>query len=154
MTAAVNCARRNLRSTCCISSTAAFFDCKSILRKTLKQFGQVTSKYERKSRYKSSFHCVSLRKRVCFCSLLSCYVARYVSSKCASVWLFTVETLSLSPEFVLHRGKPKSISLALKLPANISVSVLYYGLTRTQEPINDELYCCVCFVLFCFFSLT
>ena len=151
MTAAVNCARRNLRSTCCISSTAAFFDCKSTLRKTLKQFGQVTSKYERKSRYKSSFHCVSLRKRVCFCSLLSCYVARYVSR---GMYLFTVETLSLSPEFVLHRGKPKSISLALKLLANISVSVLYYGLTRTQEPITDELYCCVCFVLFCFFSLT
>ena len=40
-------------------------DCKSILQKTLKQFGLVASKYERKLRYKSNFQCVSLRRRVC-----------------------------------------------------------------------------------------
>ena len=36
-------------------------DCKSILQKTLNKFGLVASKYERKSRYKSNFQCVSLR---------------------------------------------------------------------------------------------
>ena len=41
-------------------------DCKSILQKTLNQFGLVASKYERKSRYKNTFQCVSLRWRVCF----------------------------------------------------------------------------------------
>ena len=42
-------------------------DCKSILQKTLKQFGLVASKYERKSRYKSNFQCVSLCRGVCLC---------------------------------------------------------------------------------------
>ena len=64
-----------------------------------------------------SFHCVSLRRRVCFCPVMS----RDVSSKRVSVWLFTVKTLSFSPEFVLHHGKAKFISLTLnKSPANRS----------------------------------
>ena len=46
-------------------------DFKSILQKTLKQFGLVASKYERKSRYKSNFQCVSLRRRVCLCPVMS-----------------------------------------------------------------------------------
>ena len=43
--------------------------------------------------------------------LVSCYVARYVSPKCVSVWLFTVQNLlfllKFSLEFILRRGKPK-----------------------------------------------
>ena len=31
-------------------------DCKGVLQKTLKQFGLVASKYERKSTYKGNFH--------------------------------------------------------------------------------------------------
>ena len=46
-------------------------DCKSTLQKTLKQFGLAASKYERKSRYKSNFQCVSLRRRVCLCPVMS-----------------------------------------------------------------------------------
>ena len=46
-------------------------DCKSTLQKTLKQLGLVASKYERKSRYKSNFQCVSLRRRVCVCPVMS-----------------------------------------------------------------------------------
>ena len=42
-------------------------DCKSILQKTLNQIGLVDSKFERKSRYKSNFQCVSLPIRVCIC---------------------------------------------------------------------------------------
>ena len=69
-------------------------NCKSILQKTLKKFGLVASKYERKSRYESNFQCVLLRRRVCLCPDMS----RDVSPKCVSVWLFTVETLSFFPE--------------------------------------------------------
>ena len=66
-------------------------DGKSILQKTLKQFGLVTSKYERKSRYKSNFQCVSLRRRVLLCRAI-CF------SKVRFSLAFTVETLSFPPE--------------------------------------------------------
>ena len=42
-------------------------DYKSTLQKTLEQFGLVASKYERKSRYKSNFQCVSIRRQVPLC---------------------------------------------------------------------------------------
>ena len=72
-------------------------ECQSILQKTFKQFGLVASKYERKSRHKSNFQCISLLRRVCLCPVMS----RDVSPKCISVWLFTVETLSFPPEIQL-----------------------------------------------------
>ena len=46
-------------------------ECQSILQKTIKQFGVVASKYERKSRYKSNFQCVSLHSRICLCPVMS-----------------------------------------------------------------------------------
>ena len=64
-----------------------------------------------KIQIKEQFSEFSLRLTSQTSLFLSCYVARYVSPKCVSVWLFTVETLSFSPEFVLHWGKPKFISL-------------------------------------------
>ena len=117
-------------------------ECQSILQKTIKQFGVVASKYERKSRYNSNFQCVSLHSRIC----LSCYVARYVSPKCVSVWLLPSKPclfpLKSSLEFVLHRGKPKFISFSVKFPANRAnfqfyTTALYYG-PRTVLP-------CLCF---------
>ena len=91
-------------------------DCKSILQKTLNQFGLVASKYERKLRYKSNFQCVSLRRRVCFkmlrhMFLQSAFQFGFLSSKpCIFPWnlawnsLYTVEKL-------------KFISLPVKFPA-------------------------------------
>ena len=46
-------------------------ECLSILKKTFKQFRLVASKYERKSRYKNNFQCVSLLRRVCLCPVMS-----------------------------------------------------------------------------------
>ena len=46
-------------------------ECQSILQKTIKQFGVVASKYERKSRYKSNFQCVSLHSRIYLCPVMS-----------------------------------------------------------------------------------
>ena len=74
--------------------------------------------------------------------LMSCYVARYVSPKCVSVWLLTSKPclfpLKSSLEFVLHRGKPKFISFPVKFPADRSkfqfyTTALYYG-PRTVLP--------------------
>ena len=60
-----------------------------------------------------NFQRVSLRRRVCFNMLRHMFV-----QKCFLVWLFIVETLSFSLEtsleFVIHRGKPKFISLPVK----------------------------------------
>ena len=47
-------------------------DYKSVLQKTLKQFGLVASKYERKSTNNSNFQC----KRVCLCSVI-CHAIRF-----------------------------------------------------------------------------
>ena len=66
-------------------------DCKSILQKTSKQFGLVlqnTSENRHTSAIFSASH---------FAGEFA-YVARYVSPKCVSVWLFTVETLTFSPD--------------------------------------------------------
>ena len=88
-------------------------DCKSILQKTSKQFGLVlqnTSENRHTSAIFSASH---------FAGEFA-YVARYVSPKCVSVWLFTVETLTFPPiytlEFVLHHGKPTFITLPVKFP--------------------------------------
>ena len=94
-------------------------DCKSILQKTLNKFGLVASKYERKSRYKSNFQCVSLCRCVCFnmsrhMFLQSAFQFGFLSSKPS---LFPLES---SLEFVIHRGKPKFISLPVKFPADRS----------------------------------
>ena len=89
-------------------------DCKSILQKTLNQFGLVASKYERKLRYKNNFQCVSLRRRVCFNTCRP-----YASPKYVSVWLFyrwNLVFFSPSLEFVIQRGKPKFISFPVKFP--------------------------------------
>ena len=94
-------------------------ECQSILQRTFKQFGLVASKYERKSRYKSNFQCVSLLRRMCLYPV-TMYIARYVSPKCVSVWLLPSKSclfpLKCSLEFVLHRGKPKFISFPLNFP--------------------------------------
>ena len=94
-------------------------DCKSILQKSLNQFGLVASKYEQKSRYNSNFQCVSLRRRVCFnmsppMFLQSAFQFGFLSSKPC---LFPPES---GVEFVIHRGKPKFISLPVKFPADRS----------------------------------
>ena len=56
--------------------------------------------------------------------LMSCYVARYVSPKCVSVWLLPSKPclfpLKSSLEFVWHREKPKFISFPVKFPADRS----------------------------------
>ena len=90
-------------------------DCKSILQKTLNQFGLVASKYERKSRYKSNFQCVLLRRRICFnmsshVFLQSALQFGFLSSKPC---LFPVES---SLEFVIHRGKPSLLICRLNSP--------------------------------------
>ena len=97
-------------------------DCKSILQKTLKQFGLVASKYERKSRYKSNFQCVSLRRRVCLCPV---YMSRDMFLQSAFQFGFLPSKPCLFPlesslEFVLHRGKSKFNSLPVKFPADRS----------------------------------
>ena len=90
-------------------------DCKSILQKTLSQIGLVDSKFERKSRYKSNFQCVSLRRRVCFnmsrhMILQSAFQFGFLLSKPC---LFRLES---SLECVINRGKPKFSSLPVKFP--------------------------------------
>ena len=75
-----------------------------------------------KIQIKEQFPEFSLRLTSQACLFLSCYVARYVSPKCVSVWLFTVETLSFSPEFVLHWGEPKFIIISLIPRQYIKVS--------------------------------
>ena len=76
--------------------------------------------------------------------LMSCYVARYVSPKCVSVWLLPSKSclspLKSSLEFVLHRGKPKFISFPVKFPADRS-KFQFYTTAR-------ELYCRVCVFFF------
>ena len=90
-------------------------DCKSILHKTLNQFGLLASKYERKSRYKSNFRCVSLRRRVCFnmsrhMFLQNAFQFGFLSSKPC---LFP---LGCSLEFIIHRGKPSLLVCRLYSP--------------------------------------
>ena len=88
---------------------------KVFYKKTLNQIGLVDSKFERKSRYKSNFQCVSLRRRVCFnmshhMILQSAFQFGFLLSKPC---LFRLES---SLEFVINRGKPKFISLPVKFP--------------------------------------
>ena len=90
-------------------------DCKSILQKTLNQIGLVDSKFGRKSRHKSNFQCVSLRRRVCFnmsphMILQSAFQFGFLLSKPC---LFCLES---SLEFVINRGKPQIISLPVQFP--------------------------------------
>ena len=73
---------------------------------TLMQFGPVFSKKERKSRYKSNFQRVSLRKQVCLWICRAMFLQRVFQFG----FLNTVETLSFfslksSSEFVLHCEK-------------------------------------------------
>ena len=118
-------------------------DCRS---KTLKQFGPVASKYERKSRYKSIFQCISLRRQVCVCRPI------WFSRVFCSVWLFTVETsscfLKSSLEFNSHRGQPKCIGVLVSSPIDQSFcSVL--------RPRNNNLQanCTVVVVVFFFLHM-
>jgi len=119
-------------------------DCKSILQKTLNQFGLVASKYERKLRCKSKFQCISLRRRVCL------IVGRYVSPTCVSVWFLQSKPclfpLKSSLKFVLHRGKPKFISLPVKFPADRSK----FQFCATEKYNNFLANCAAVFVLLFF----
>ena len=88
-------------------------DCKSILQKTSKQFGLVLQSASENRDTRAIFSASHFAGEFA-------YVARYVSPKCVSVWLFTVETLTYPPiyslEFVLHHGKPTFITLPVKFP--------------------------------------
>ena len=126
-------------------------DCKSISQKTLNQFGLAASKFERKSRYKSNFQGVSLRRRV---ALICRSHHNYVSPKCVSVWLFILETLSFSPgiqiEFVIHRGKNKFIRLPVKFHADRSKFQFCTTTTRSKLIIifTRTVLSCLCFFFF------
>ena len=96
-------------------------DCKSILQKTLNQIGLVDSKFERKSRYKSNFQCVSLRRRVCFnmsphMILQSAFQFGFLLSKPC---LFRLES---SLEFLINRGKLASRSRKIRLKSKWNTS--------------------------------
>ena len=109
-------------------------ECQSIFQKTIKQFGLVTSKYERKSRYKSNFQCVSLHRRICLCPVMS----RDMFLQSAFQFGFLPSKPCLFPlksslEFVLHRGKPQFFSFPVKFPAN-RANFQFYTTAR-------ELYC-------------
>ena len=148
MTVAVNCARRNLSSSC-ISSTTTFFDCKSILQKTLKQFGQGTLKYERKSSYKSNFHCVSLRKRVCFCPLRCCPVMS------RDMFLQSALQFGLLPSkpCLFHLNSFATVKNPNLLVWRLNYPPIYqfqFCITAGRE-LRSVLLCLFCFVLFFFF---
>ena len=72
------------------------------------------------TRYKSSFQCVSLRRRVCF----NIYVAPCFCKVRFSLVIYrrnlVFSPLESSLEFVMHRRKPKFISLPVKFPAHRS----------------------------------
>ena len=95
-------------------------DCKSILQKTLNQFGLAASKYERKSTYKSNFQCVSLHRRVALiCRSCRMFLQRAFQFGFLS-WKPCLFLLESSLEFVTHRGKSKFISLPVKFHADRS----------------------------------
>ena len=95
-------------------------DCNSILQKTWHQFGLVASKYERKSRYKSNFRCVSLRRRVALiCRSRHMFLQKAFQFGFLS-WKPCLFLLESRLEFVIDRGKPKFISLPVKFPADRS----------------------------------
>ena len=66
-------------------------DCKSILQKTSKQFGLVLQSASENRDTRAIFSASHFAGEFA-------YVTRYVSPKGVSVWLFTVETLSFSPD--------------------------------------------------------
>ena len=101
----------NLSSTCCISSSTIVCWLQKYFTENIKAIWTSSFKIRRKIHIKGQFSEFSFRLTSQTSLFLSCYVARYVSPKCVSVWLFTVETLSFSPEFFLHWGKHKFISL-------------------------------------------
>ena len=111
MTVAVNFARRNLSFTSCISSSTTICSLQKYFTENIETIWTSSFKIRGKIQIKEQLSEFSLLLTSQTSLFLSCYVARYVSPKCVSVWLFTVETLSFSPEFVLHWGKPKFISL-------------------------------------------
>ena len=66
-------------------------DCKSILQKTSKQFGLVLQNTSENRHTRAIFSASHFAGKFA-------YVARYVSPKRVSVWLFTVETLTFPPD--------------------------------------------------------
>ena len=120
-------------------------DCKSILHKTLNKFGLLASKYERKSRYKSNFQCVLLRRRICFnmsshVFLQSALQFGFLSSKPC---LFPVES---SLEFVIHRGKPSLLICRLNSPP-IDQSFSSVLRATALSMLTRTLLSCLCFFL-------
>ena len=91
-------------------------DCKSILQKTLNQFGLVALKCERQSRYRSNFQCVSLCRRVCFYNMS---LHMFLQSASQSGFL-SLKPLESRLEFVIHCGKREFISFPVKFVADRS----------------------------------
>ena len=100
-------------------------DCKSILQKTLKQFGLAGSKYRQNWDSRAIFSAPHFAdefagpamSREMF--LQSAFQLGFLPSKPC---LFPLKS---SLEFVLYRGKPKFISLLLKFPADKSKFPFY-----------------------------
>ena len=103
----------------------------------------------RKSRYKSNFRCVSLRRRVALiCRSRHMFLQKAFQFSFLS-WKPCLFLLESRLEFVIDRGKPKFISLPVKFPADRSKfqfcttttrSTLIRIFTRTVLP-------CLCFFL-------
>ena len=124
-------------------------DCKSILQKTLNQFGLVASKYERKSRYKSNFRCVSLRRRVALiCRSRHMFLQKAFQFGFLS-WKPCLFLLESRLEFVIDRGKPKFISLPVKFPADRSKFQFCTTTTRSKliRIFTRTVLPCLCFFL-------
>ena len=120
-------------------------DCKSILQKTSNQFGLVASKSEGKSRYKSNFRCVSLRRRdALICRSRHMFLQKAFQFGFLSWKLFLQESRL---EFVIHRGKPKFISLPVKFPADRSKFQFCTTTTRSKLIIifTRTVLPCLCF---------
>ena len=123
-------------------------DCRSILQKTLNQFGLVASKYERKSRYKSNFRCVSLRRRVALiCRSRHMFLQKAFQFGFLS-WKPCLFLLESRLEFVIHRGKPKFISLPVKFPADRSKFQFCTTTTRSKliRIFTRTVLPCLCFL--------
>ena len=124
-------------------------DCKSILQKTLNQFGLAASKYERKSTYKSNFQCVSLHRRVALiCRSCRMFLQRAFQFGFLS-WKPCLFLLESSLEFVIHRGKSKFISLPVKFHADRSKFQFCTTTIRSKLIIiNFHANCTAVFVFF------
>ena len=116
----------------------------------LNQFGLVASKYERKSRYKSNFRCVSLRRRVALiCRSRHMFLQKAFQFSFLS-WKPCLFLLESRLEFVIHRGKPKFISLPVKFPADRSKFQFCTTTTRSKLIIifTRTVLPCLCFFFF------